>query len=499
MPRSEAPQCAWNAAAIDAAALPAPSTSAGRRGKPSSAGGKHTAGAAASTLVRNACSSTERRSANLSGNGQPPPLAAPTSRRRAASCPRGTRGTRRRPSRCRRCCRRRRTARSPRACRRRPRSRTPCWPRWPPRRGACRPRTRGSRTRRAGRSRRSCRRSSSTLGIERRRFGTDVEDHLVARRRRERFSTRPFAPASRLVATTTSIEQRNLRLAELAAQQLRREVEHVLLVQRLADVDAGRRENRVCDAAAQDQLVDLRRQRLQHLDLGRDLRAGDDRRSAGASGSRAPRPTPRARRRAAARARDGAWRATPFVLACARCAVPNASMTNTSQSAAIRFERPSSSASSPTLKRTFSQQHELAGRNVDAVEPFRGERAPLRPSSSPSFAATGASDAAGSGLPSFGLPEVRHDHARARRRRARACNVGNAASMRAVLVTLPSLTGTFRSSRISTRFPCSASIRHADDFERHAQAPATWPPRRPASCRACGSRSPTRCRTTSRP
>ena len=34
-----------------------------------------------------------------------------------------------------------------------------------------------------------------------------------------------------------------------------------------------------------------------------------------------------------------------------------------------------------------------------------------------------------------------------------ARSVGSAASSRAVLVTLPSLTGTFRSSRISTRLP----------------------------------------------
>ena len=42
-----APVLAWKAAAIDAAALPVPSTSAGRRASPASAGGKQTAGAAA--------------------------------------------------------------------------------------------------------------------------------------------------------------------------------------------------------------------------------------------------------------------------------------------------------------------------------------------------------------------------------------------------------------------------------------------------------------------
>src|SRR5689334_21867702 len=60
MPRTGAPQCAWNAAAIDAAALPAPSTTAGRRCKPPSAGCRHTEGAAAWRPVTNASSSSCR-------------------------------------------------------------------------------------------------------------------------------------------------------------------------------------------------------------------------------------------------------------------------------------------------------------------------------------------------------------------------------------------------------------------------------------------------------
>ena len=48
-----------------------------------------------------------------------------------------------------------------------------------------------------------------------------------------------------------------------------------------------------------------------------------------------------------------------------------------------------------------------------------------------------------------------------------ARSVGRAASSRAVLVTRPSLTGTFKSSRISTRLPSQVEVRHPFDGERH--------------------------------
>ena len=50
----------------------------------------------------------------------------------------------------------------------------------------------------------------------------------------------------------------------------------------------------------------------------------------------------------------GAASATPCVLASARCAVPKASITNTSQSAAMRAASAGSSFFSPFRKRTFS-------------------------------------------------------------------------------------------------------------------------------------------------
>ena len=100
-------------------------------------------------------------------------------------------------------------------------------------------------------------------------------------------------------------------------------------------------------------------------------------------------------------------------------------------------------------------QHELAGLRRRRRPSQFAASGTLRPSSSPSFAATGASEAAGSGLPSLGRPRCDMTMTRAPASSAER-NVGNAASSRAVLVTLPSLTGTFKSSRISTRLPCSA-------------------------------------------
>ena len=67
-------------------------------------------------------------------------------------------------------------------------------------------------------------------------------------------------------------------------------------------------------------------------------------------------------------------RATPWVLASARCAVPNASITNTSHSAAIFRASFSSSFFSPLLKRTFSHSTALPGRAVHAVEPVLAQR-----------------------------------------------------------------------------------------------------------------------------
>ena len=56
-----------------------------------------------------------------------------------------------------------------------------------------------------------------------------------------------------------------------------------------------------------------------------------------------------------------AKRIAPWVEACARCAVPNASITNTSHSAAYCFDKVSSSLPSPTFMRQFSSSTSLPG------------------------------------------------------------------------------------------------------------------------------------------
>ena len=260
------------------------------------------------------------------------------SARQAASCLRGTRGTRRRRSRCRRCRPRRRTSRWRRACRRRRRSRTPSCARSPAPACACLRRTDRTRTRRPGRSRRSCRRSAIMRGEALGRVRADVEDHLVRRRRRRRALTSASAFGGELRRDDDVGRQRNVDARSRAERRSRslRDVDHLRLDQRLADAVALRGEEGVGDAAADDQLVDLAEQALEHRELGRHLRAGDDRDQRTRRASRAPSPARSARSSAAGRRRRPcAKRATPCVLASARCAVPNASITKTSHSAAM--------------------------------------------------------------------------------------------------------------------------------------------------------------------
>jgi hypothetical protein len=168
--------------------------------------------------------------------------------------------------------------------------------------------------------------------------------------------------------------QRYLGLAELAREQLLRERHLIRLVERLADAEAGRRKDRVRDAAAEDQHVDLRRQRLEHLDLGRHLRPADDR------GDRPLRLVERGRERLElrdeqrARARD---RRVPRDAVRARLrAVRGAERVHDEDVTQLRH---------PLCERVVVlflalleahvlAEHELAGLHVDAVEPARRER-----------------------------------------------------------------------------------------------------------------------------
>ena len=101
----------------------------------------------------------------------------------------------------------------------------------------------------------------------------------------------------------------------------------------------------------------------------------------------------------------GAKRATPWVEACARWAVPKASMTKISHSAAYCCASCSSSFFSPLLKRTFSSRttSPLAISNVSPRYALISGTG--RPNSSPKCSATGASENSSAGSPSVGRPK----------------------------------------------------------------------------------------------
>ncbi len=97
---------------------------------------------------------------------------------------------------------------------------------------------------------------------------------------RTSFTSRTSACAveANSLATTTSRRQRDRRAAGARlVHEASCDVQHVILAQRLADVHPGGREERIGDAAADDQLVDALEQRLEHHELGGDLGAADDR------------------------------------------------------------------------------------------------------------------------------------------------------------------------------------------------------------------------------
>src|SRR5690606_542344 len=130
-----------------------------------------------------------------------------------------------------------------------------------------------------------------------------------------------------------------------------------------------------------------------------------------------------------------------------------------SHSAAIFFDRASSSFFSPLLKRTFSNS--TTSPSFSAKSPSFSAKSPSsqsritgtsRPSNLPRCAATGFSEADSSYTPSSGRP--RCDISITFAPAFIACSmVGSDAWIRTSDVTLPSLTGTFKSSRISTRLP----------------------------------------------
>ena len=146
-----------------------------------------------------------------------------------------------------------------------------------------------------------------------------------------------------------------------------------------------------------------------------------------------------------------ASRITPWVEAWARCAVPKASITNTSHSAAYFFASAGSSLPSPTFIRQFSSSTISPGATSTPSTQSRISGTG-RPRSSDRRWATGASESASENTPSFGRPKCEVTITAAPFSSARR-RVGSAARRRCSEVTLPAATGTFRSSRISTRWP----------------------------------------------
>ena len=152
----------------------------------------------------------------------------------------------------------------------------------------------------------------------------------------------------------------------------------------------------------------------------------------------------------------GANLATPCVEASARCAVPKASMTKMSHSAAYFFAVSSTFFFSPLLTRQFSSS--TTSPSATSKPPFTQSRITRTglPSLADITSATGWSESSSENWPSVGRPrwEVTITLAPA----FIACSmVGIEAVIRASEVTLPSLTGTFRSARINTRLPARSS------------------------------------------
>ena len=86
--------------------------------------------------------------------------------------------------------------------------------------------------------------------------------------------------------------------------------------------------------------------------------------------------------------------AMPYVLASARCAVPNASCTKISHSAAIFRDKASSFFFSPTFTRQFSSKTTCPGASSTPSTQW-ATKGTLRPSKAPKRSATGAKESAG--------------------------------------------------------------------------------------------------------
>src|SRR5687768_15227540 len=151
--------------------------------------------------------------------------------------------------------------------------------------------------------------------------------------------------------------------------------------------------------------------------------------------------------------------ATPSVEACARWAAPNASFTYRSNGSARRFANAASLRSSSAWNRTFSRSETPSGISTPTQSARSGTS---EPRSSPSRAATGASDSEASRP--FGRPRCEQRAIARAPRSRRSSMVGSAARILVSSSTLPFARGTLKSTRTRTRLPsgdASATVRKA--------------------------------------
>ena len=159
------------------------------------------------------------------------------------------------------------------------------------------------------------------------RVRADVEDHLVGGDVADRLHV-GFGVRRELLRDDHVGRQRNLDL-ELRGllEQALRDVDHLRLDQRLADAVPCRGEERVGDAAADDQLVDLASRLSSTVSLVETFEPATIAISGRFGFSSAVSSAISSFISSGPAQATFAKRATPCVLASARCAVPNASIT----------------------------------------------------------------------------------------------------------------------------------------------------------------------------
>ena len=280
-------------------------------------------------------------------------------------------------------------------------------------------------------------------------------------------------------------------------QQPLADVEHRRLIQGLAHIEAERREEGIGDAAAHDELIDLAQQGLQHRKLGRHLGSGHD-------GEQRPRGFLECRleRRQLAhqqRARAGHRRELRDAVSAGLGPMRRTERIHDIDVAQRRhfLRQVVRVLLFALVEAHILEEHDLARLNLDSAQPILLERdrhsQQLRQT-----LCHGSERELLRELAFFGPSEVRHDeHAgsgrqrRLNRRQRRADS--RIAAHHAVL---------YRNIQIFTDQDALAleiQAQHFNDFQWRLAARVRPLSTRPRWCRACGWRTPTRCRTRNTP